>query len=135
MPGPKNAGILFYAKDVPTMTRFYEAILGMSVVHQDEEHAVLSSPDTQVIIHAIPADIAAEISVVVPPLPREAQAIKPFFTVENLAVARDGVVALGGLVMGREWPGPGFVAQNVCDPEGNIVHLRASTASQEPRSK
>jgi predicted enzyme related to lactoylglutathione lyase len=34
----------------------------------------------------------------------------------------------GGVVWGPVWPGPGIRVRNVCDPEGNIVHLRESAA-------
>ena len=34
-------------------------------------------------------------------------------------------VALGGLVVGPVWDAPGLITRNVCDPEGNIVQLRA----------
>lgn len=61
-------------------------------------------------------------------MPRENQAIKPFFTVENLAVAEAVVEGTGGRIWGPVWPGPGMKVRNVCDPEGNLVHLRETAA-------
>lgn len=124
MPGPARTGVLFYAKDVARVSAFYEAVLGAAVRHADGEHRVLESPDAQLIIHAIPAAYADAITIELPPAPREAQAIKPFFTVARLAAAESVVVALGGRVCGPVWPGPGMRVRNVCDPEGNIVQLR-----------
>jgi len=69
-----------------------------------------------------------KVDIEVPPVAREEQAIKPFFTVVTLAVAERVVEELGGRTLGQVWPGPGMRVRNVCDPEGNIVQLRESTA-------
>lgn len=124
MPGPARTGVLVYAKNPETMSSFYQRTLGMKVVHAGTDHRVLASDDAQVIIHAIPAPIAATIVIATPPEPREEQAFKPFYTVASLSDAERTAEACGGKVIGPEWPGPGFRSRNVCDPEGNIVHLR-----------
>lgn len=126
MPGPARTGVLIYAKQLEAVSSFYERVLGASVLHADGEHRVLQSPDVQLIIHAIPPRFAESIAIAVPPVPREEQAIKPFFTVESLAVAERIAEECGGKVWGPVWPGPGIRVRNVCDPEGNIVHLRES---------
>ena len=128
MSGPARTGVLFYAKNLALVSAFYEQVLGAKLVHSDEEHRVLQSPDVQLIIHAIPQQYASSIVIEVPPVPRGEQAIKPFFTVESLAVAEALAEQLGGKVCGPIWPGPGMRVRNVCDPEGNIVHLRVSAA-------
>ena len=128
MPNLARAGVLFYAKNLALVSLFYERVLGAAVLHSDDEHRVLQSPDAQVIIHAIPAQYSNSIVIEVPPVPREAQAIKPFFTVESLAVAERIVEECGGKFWGPVWPGPGIRVRNVCDPEGNIVHLRERAA-------
>jgi len=124
MSGPARTGVLFYAKNLAAVSAFYEQILGARVLHSDEEHRVLQSPDVQLIIHAIPQLYASAIVIQVPPVPREEQAVKPFFTVESLIAAEALVEQLGGKLCGPVWPGPGMKVRNVCDPEGNIVHLR-----------
>lgn len=124
MPGPARTGVLFYAKHVESVSTFYGRILGAQVVFADATHQVLQSPDMQLIIHAIPPEFAGGIVIDVPPAPRENQAIKPFFTVADLAAAESLVEQLGGRVCGPPWRGPGITVRNVCDPEGNIVHLR-----------
>jgi predicted enzyme related to lactoylglutathione lyase len=119
-----RTGVLIYAKDLAPLSAFYEAVLGARVVHADEDHRVLMSPDAQLIMQSIPAHIASEIVIAAPPAPREEQAIKPFFTVNDLAAAEHTAEAHGGHILGPIWPGPGFRSRNVCDPEGNIIHLR-----------
>lgn len=132
MPGPARTGVLFYAKDLVGVSSFYEKVLGARVVHADDEHRVLQSPDAQIIIHAIPEQHSRSIVIEVPPVPREEQAIKPFFTVESLATAESLVEQSGGRVWGPVWPGPGIRVRNVCDPEGNIVHLRETGPEGQP---
>jgi predicted enzyme related to lactoylglutathione lyase len=116
--------VLIYAAQLQRVSYFYERVLGATVLHADAEHRVLRSPDAQLIIHAIPPHIAASIHIAVPPMPREEQAIKPFYTVDSLAVAERVAEECGGATCGPAWPGPGFTVRNVCDPEGNILHLR-----------
>ncbi len=124
MPGPARTGVLFYAKNMSAMSDFYEAVLEMRTVRADEEHRVLESADAQLIIHAIPEPYRNDVVITAPPVAREAQAIKPFFTVANLDAAERTATERGGLPWGPIWPGPGMRVRNVCDPEGNIVHLR-----------
>lgn len=100
----------------------------MRVLRADAEHRVLESDDTQLIVHAIPPDYAGGVTVASPPVPRGEQAIKPFFTVPSLARAE--AAALGGIVFGPLWDGPGFRVRNVCDTEGNIIQLREFDAAE-----
>lgn len=128
MPDPARTGVLIYAKDLRSVSAFYEQVLGAKVLHADDEHRVLQSPDVQLIIHAIPAQYSSAITIQSPPVAREEQAIKPFFTVGSLEEAERMAERCGGRALGPVWPGPGLRVRNVCDPEGNIVHLRERTA-------
>jgi len=124
MTGPARAGILIYAVNLAAVSEFYQQVLSAKVLHADSEHRVIQTPDIQLIIQAIPEPYRDSIRIEVPPVPREDQAIKPFFTVENLGIAEQLLEKVGGRVQGPIWPGPGIRVLNVCDPEGNIVHLR-----------
>jgi len=124
MRQPASSGVLIYAKQLERMSIFYQRVLGLREVHADAMHRVLSGADTQLLLHALPPQVAAQVVIASPPEPRETQAIKPFFTVPSLAAAEREVEACGGLVHGPIWPGPGLRVRNVCDPEGNILHLR-----------
>ncbi len=124
MPGPARAGAVVYAKDLHAVARFYRELLRARTLHEDSDHVVLQSPDIQLVVHAIPAPIAQSIIIKSPPEPREEQAVKLFFTVPSLAWARSTARAAGGEVDGRVWEGPGFLACNGTDPEGNVVQVR-----------
>lgn len=126
MPGPARAGALVYAKDLERLSGFYQRLLGMRLLHADAEHQVIESADLQLIIHAIPPQIAAGIAIASPPEPRAGQAIKLFFTVPSLANAETTAISLGGSLFGPEYAGPGFTVRNVYDPEGNIFQVRES---------
>lgn len=124
MSGPAKAGLFIYAKDLNHLARFYERVLRMSTVHQTDELIILQSPDIQLIIHAMPQHIADGVTISSPPVPREQTALKFFFTVPSISVARDLAVALGGEIFTEQWSGPSFHVRNACDPEGNIFQIR-----------
>lgn len=124
-----NGGMLIYAKDVIAMSAFYESILGMRVEFANDQYRILADGDAQLILHAIPAQIAADIAIAVPPEPREEQAIKPMFAVANLADAERAAERCGGRLIGAVWETSGRRIRDVCDPEGNIVQLLGEVAS------
>lgn len=127
MPGPARNGLFIYAVDAERLAAFYQAVLGLDRVHASPELIVLGLPDTdlQLVIHPIPPQIAATITITSPPERREDTALKFFFTVESLEVARETAARFGGAVDTLTWPGSSFVLCNGCDPEGNLFQLRA----------
>jgi len=129
MPNPARAGVLIYAKDLELVATFYERVLGARVLFADGEHKVLQTEDAQLILHAIPPHIADAIIVAKPPLAREERAYKPFFTVESLECAQRVAEECGGVALSPIWPGHDMKVRNICDPEGNILHLRENLAS------
>ncbi len=122
--GPASAGLFLYAKDLEAVARFYETLLDMRRLHATSEIVVLHADGMQLVVHAIPAPIAATIHIQSPPEKRTETALKFFFTVPKLATASALATALGGEVMAERWVGPGFIAANANDPEGNIFQIR-----------
>lgn len=122
--GPARAGGLVYALELDRMGRFYTAVLGLTELHRSPEVVVLASADFQLLLHAIPAPIAAGIVIETPPRRREQTAVKLFFTVPSLAQAEADALALGGRLDAERWAGPGFIVCNAVDPEGNVFQLR-----------
>ena len=124
MPGPAAAGVLIYAKDSQSLASFYEQVLGMQRLHEDEHIIVLESAALQLVIHALPAEIAARVKIGTPPQRRADVALKFFVTVPAIAEAQSAAQALGGQVFDERWQGPGFAACNAMDKEGNVFQLR-----------
>jgi predicted enzyme related to lactoylglutathione lyase len=127
MPGPARAGLFVYAKDAERLATFYASVAGMVRLHATDELIVLESADIQLLVHRIPAAIAAGIAITSPPQRREDTALKFFFTVPSIEAAKATATRLGGDVSGERWNGPGFVVCNACDPEGNIFQVREAT--------
>ena len=123
MPAPARAGAVIYAVDLTRVAVFYETLLGMRV-SAVVDHAILESPDIQLVVHAIPAIIASTITIASPPELREDTPIKLFFTVRSLAEAQRLALTVGGEVFDETWEGEGFLARNGRDPEGNIFQVR-----------
>ena len=124
MPGPAAAGVLIYAKDLTGLAHFYEQVLGMKELHRRPDLIVLESEVLQLVIHAIPAAIAAQVHISNPPQRRENVALKFFVTVPSIADAQKLTARLGGQVFEDSWQGPGFVVRNAMDCEGNVFQLR-----------
>lgn len=124
MPAPARAGVFIYAKEPERLAAYYQSVLGMAVAHRTDQMAVLASPDLQLIVHAMPPQIASQVVITSPPQLRDGAAIKFFCTVPSLANAEASAQALGGQVLPGQWQGPGFMVRNACDPEGNIFQLR-----------
>ena len=128
MPGPARAGLFIYASDKDRLSTFYQVIAGMKLLNSTPDLTVLESEDIQLLVHQIPKHIASDITIQVPPLRRENTALKFFFTVPSLVVARNEAARLGGKVFTENWQGPGFVVCNAMDPEGNVFQVRESAA-------
>ena len=124
MPGPASAGLFVYASDMERVAGFYEAVLGMVRLKASNDLIVMESQSVQLLVHAIPAPIAATITISTPPELREQTALKFFFTVPSIEAARTTARSLGGDVHSQQWQGPGFLVCNANDPEGNIFQVQ-----------
>jgi predicted enzyme related to lactoylglutathione lyase len=126
---PKTGAVIF-AKDVPRVARFYEAVLSMTATTLEGGDLVLESADLQLVIHTIPSRIAKTIAITTPPKLRTDTAMKPFFAVDCLADARTRAVAAGGALNPprQEFETRGFRACDGHDPEGNVVQFRESAS-------
>lgn len=127
MSSPSRAGIFIYAKDPDRLAGFYQAVLGMDAAHRNDQMVVLRSPDIQLVVHALPPQVASQVVITHPPQLRDQAAIKFFCTVPSLSIAHETAQSLGGQVLPEQWQGPGFVVRNACDPEGNIFQVRQAT--------
>ena len=123
---PFSAGVVVYAKDIHRLARFYAAVADLEVMHEVDDHIVLESESVEIVIVAIPADIASRIVIKTPPDKREATAFKLVFAVPSLSQAREAAKANEGEVYpsGKEWSFQGLRTCDGVDPEGNVIQLR-----------
>lgn len=126
VPIPFAAGAVVYAKSITKVSSFYAEIAGLRITHAEQDYVVLESVAFQLVVVAIPVQLAVSIQVAVPPRPREDTAIKLVLPVASIANARLVAQSLGGQLKPpeHEWR---FQGSRVCDghdPEGNVVQFR-----------
>jgi catechol-2,3-dioxygenase len=123
---PWSISAVLYANDMNRMSAFYGSVAGLRVTRSDDSHVVLESEVFQLIIHAIPAAIAATITILEPPALREDTPIKLSFLVPSLATARVAASKLGGGLQpsDHEWRSADCLVCDGHDPEGNVIQLR-----------
>ncbi len=104
---------MLFVKEFESMTRFYEQGFGFKVVEQMPGWALY---DAGFALHAIPAEIAADIAITSPPVAREETPIKLVFaTSEALSKVMARLTSHGATmfeVRGTRVDG--------LDPEGNV---------------
>lgn len=124
MAAPAKAGAILYAKNLQRLSDFYQDLLDAQLLYIDAIHAVLQAIDVQLVIHAIPEAIAASIELQQPAVARTETAIKLFVSVPSLQQAAELAHRHQARLQTERWQGPGFVAANLIDPEGNVLQLR-----------
>ncbi|MES2949634.1 MAG: VOC family protein [Pseudomonadota bacterium] len=124
---PKPGAVVF-AKDLACLAKFYAELLSMAVVRSAPDHVVLESPHIQLVIHAIPEQVARAIVITSPPERRTETPIKLLFPVDSLSNARATAARLGGALNPpeHEWDAAGVRACDGHDPEGNVLQLRTN---------
>jgi catechol 2,3-dioxygenase-like lactoylglutathione lyase family enzyme len=112
---------MLFVKDLSRMTAFYRDVLGMRPV-EDTRQAdwVEFDGGAPFSLHAIPAGIAAGISIDSPPRAREQSATKLTFVVQDVEATLASIEGMGLPLLRRPWGGVEAV-----DPEGNIFALRS----------
>lgn len=117
--------LVIYAKNKKRVSAFYQAVAGFEVVESETSHDLLAGPCGELVVHAIPKVIAADIAITRPPVLREDGAIKPVFPVADLGLARAAAHKAGGGIRGEEatWAWRGQLQVSGWDPEGNVVQF------------
>jgi catechol 2,3-dioxygenase-like lactoylglutathione lyase family enzyme len=121
-----GAGTVIYAAELERMSAFYAAATGLRVSRSEPNYVVLESATFQLVLHAIPAEIAVTFEIADPPVRREDAAVKPVFEVPSIGVARKAAADHGGQLdePEREWQFERWVVCDGHDPEGNVVQFR-----------
>jgi catechol 2,3-dioxygenase-like lactoylglutathione lyase family enzyme len=116
-------GAMIFVKDLERMTAFYTEVLGMKVVAETRlpTWVEFESAGSRFSLHAIPSDIASDISLQTPPVPRERSVTKLTFEVADVEGTLARIEAMGLPLLRRPWGGVEAI-----DPEGNVFALGAA---------
>jgi len=112
--------LVIFSNDVPRLTLFYENVLDMTAVADEEGNAALGRENDEIYVHQTSfRDFEMK--------PREDVALKPAFKVKALASALAAVEKYGGTLTERSFEFKGVYHRDVIDPDGNIIQLRADS--------
>lgn len=116
-------GVLF-AKNFERVMAFYVGALGMTRAGGDDDHAVLRHDGFELVVHRIPANVAATIVIADPPVRRAWAALRLDYPVASVEDTRKLARSLGGDVDEQPPPWAGSVDFFLgYDPEGNQFGL------------
>ncbi len=115
-----------YGQDLDRLAGFYCATLGVTESRRTRSFVVLSGSSYDLVLVSMPPELAAQVTVTVPPQRREDTPVKLTFSVDDIARARAAAAEAGGVVEGpeREWSWDGATVVNGHDPEGNVIQVR-----------
>jgi catechol 2,3-dioxygenase-like lactoylglutathione lyase family enzyme len=112
-------GAMLFVQDLPRMTAFYRDVLGLHPIEETRlPDWVAFHGGARFSLHAIPAAIAAGISIEWPPRPREQGGVKLTFAVANVESTLASIEGMGLPLLRRAWG-----AVDAVDPEGNVFAL------------
>lgn len=114
MAGPAQNGVLIYSGELSNLSEFYEKLFGMRVVRKTNDFISLEMNGFNLIIHKPPFDMPTN----------SFSPIKLFLSVEDMAMAREQAVKLGGQAFEGQWSNPLFTVSNIADRDGNHIQLR-----------
>jgi hypothetical protein len=126
MTTPATMGLVVFAKNVAQVAAYYRATLALNTVEDEASHVLLQGRGIELVIHAIPKGIAAQIHITQPPELREETPLKPTFTVASLEAVRVATEATGGWLkpLAKAWQIRGATVLDGGDPEGNVVQFK-----------
>jgi hypothetical protein len=118
-------GCVVFAKNKRRVSAFYRQTLGLAVEESAASHDLLRGDGCEVVVHAIPRKVAADIRIARPAEPREETPFKPTFVVADLEAVRAAAARTGGYLkpIERAWRFRGCVVLDGWDPEGNVVQF------------
>jgi predicted enzyme related to lactoylglutathione lyase len=125
MMSKPRVGAVLFAKDYVSLSRFYVEAMGLTMRERRDDHALLVCEGFNLVVHQMPRDLAATVTIDRPPRRRESGTIKLCFAVDSLERVRRSVAALGGIVdpADAEWSDDESTTCKGHDPEGNVFNV------------
>ena len=115
--------IVLWADKFDETAEFYRLLLNAEFKHASDGFGSIVGAQNEVLLHAVPAQWASEISV--PPALRDESPMKPCFKVESIVGAREAVGGTNGLILGADSEQTHGI-MTYCDgndPEGNVIQV------------
>lgn len=108
------------------VSAFYRGTLDLQPFEEAPSHDVLRGHGLEVVVHAMPRRIAAEIQITQPPKVHEDTPIKPAFVVASLDAVRVAALTTVGFLKPTEsaWHFRGATVLDGHAPEGNVVQFK-----------
>ena len=113
---------ILFVKDLAAMEAFYGHALGLTVVERELGWVAFDAGGTELALHAIPDEIARQITISSPPEPRGETPLKLAFVVPEVASTFERLVRQGVSMSEPRTSG----ARTYCDgldPEGNVFQI------------
>lgn len=119
----KVSQLILFVKDLERMTAYYRDVLGLVPGPQASESWVpLDAGGCRIVLQPISPQIAKDIVIADPPVPREGAAVKMTFHEDDVDAARRHLEGLGAVVRPLRRFGE-VVVFDAVDPEGNILQV------------
>ena len=119
-------GCVVFAKNIRSLSDFYQTVLNMDVTEATKSYEVLNNGSIELVIHSIPKNIADLISIENPPALRSTAAMKPAYIVDSLDTVRQACKGTGGGLKPESelWTIRGAQVLDGWDPEGNVIQFK-----------
>jgi catechol 2,3-dioxygenase-like lactoylglutathione lyase family enzyme len=116
--------VVLWVSDLKAQIDFYSKLFDVKRGFIGDDFAEVSCESNSVLLHTLPEEYRAETPLAAQLRHQTEVAIKPVFTVSNLAAAQNRVAdTFATFSPGTIDFGP-FVYQDVVDPEGNVIQLQ-----------
>jgi catechol 2,3-dioxygenase-like lactoylglutathione lyase family enzyme len=112
---------MIFVKDLERMTAFYRDVIGLQPIEatRHPDWVEFEAGGLGFSLHAIPREFAEHIRIASPPRPREQDACKLTFAVDDVDGELERLTGLGVAILRRPWGD-----WDAVDPEGNDFGVR-----------
>lgn len=124
MNGMPVPAVVLFVENIKKVAAFYQSVADMTLVLEDDHHAILELPNFQLVVHGLPGGTSASSSSTFEI--REDSYVKFSLPVADIAAARTKAAEAGGCVYPpeKEWEARSIRACDGYDPEGNVFQVR-----------
>ncbi len=116
--------VVLWASDLAAQINFYSLLFDVAPGFVGDGFAEVSSELNSVLLHVLPEEYRAVTPLTAQLTHQTEVAIKPVFTVNDLATAEKRIAGTLGTFSAGTISYGNFIYQDVVDPEGNVIQLQ-----------